>query len=268
MTTGEIPAYFKTHHERGSVMHFVRLLTAAALSIGAAFIGSPIAQADTQSINCTANVLDATDSQGVDTAFLERELSSLKSVAPMTDVYVQAYQDLPGGNAGSFWKAALLKCSNWRDADSGLIKSNVLVAAYGVDGGDFSLHYGRDFAHSLMTYDDEFRKPIYIELANLNGSSGDLDHVTSGLVQVLLGTSFYVRSSPHSSNDLGIYMPPAYVNEIVEEYEFEPFDFAVVLAVSMLLVAGGGLIILMLAPIGRRLKRHLPEGLLHDNGSN
>ena len=249
-------------------MHIVRLLTAAALSIGAAFMGSPIAQADTQSINCNANVLDATDAQGVDIAFLERELNSLKSVAPMTDVYVQAYQDLPGGNAAAFWKAGLLKCSNWRDAESGLIGDNVLVAAYGVDDGDFSLHYGKNLAHSLLTYDNEFRKPIVIELANLNGSSGDLDYVTSGLVQVLLGTNFYVRSSPYSSNDLGVYMPPTYTAQVVEEYEFEPFDFAVAVAVSLLLVAGGGLIILMLTPIGRRLKRHLPEGLTHDNGSN
>lgn len=242
-------------------MRIMRLLMAATLSFGAALMGAAGAHADTLPINCNAHVLDATTSGGVDTAFIQKKIDSLRAVSPTADIYIQAYQNLPGGGAGQFWQAGLQQCANWRSASGNRAADNVLVAAYGVDSGELALYYGKDFALAMSTYEEEIRSTVLIELANLNGQPGDLDYVTSGLVQVLMNAEFYIKNSQYYSEVDGIYYPPVTSVPVVDEFRFEPTEFIKASGLGLLLIVGFGLLVVVLSPAAKHLSRFVPPEL-------
>lgn len=108
-----------------NALRFPVALTAAGLiALGAA----PMASADT--ITCNGAVVDTTNAHVLDTSKVEQSIKGANAYG--ADVYVRAFQNMPGGNADAFWKMGLQQCSNWRSPD-GNAKPNVILVVFGMD---------------------------------------------------------------------------------------------------------------------------------------
>jgi hypothetical protein len=228
---------------------FMRVLASAVLSIGVVLSAAPSAQAQQPVINCSAHMLDATAQQGIDIAYVNRHVDMFKSRVPTTKIYVQAYEQMPGGSADAFWKMAKQQCANWLDPSGTRVKDNIFVVVYGHNVDSVGLFHGYNL-DITMAYED---------LSIANGVASNLgpersqvnpDYVSQALVQSLLSMRFYVQQSHWFSK--GAYHPPAYA-DTGGSNEFQPLVVGGWIISVVAFMALLGLVLQGLKLLGRRL---------------
>ena len=73
-----------------------------------AFLLAPTASAD--AINCSAKIVDTTSAHVLDAAKVESAIRTVETHG--ADVYVRAFENMPGGNADAFWAQGLQQFAN------------------------------------------------------------------------------------------------------------------------------------------------------------
>jgi hypothetical protein len=202
----------------------ILLLVATVMSVGLLLSGTPGAQA--QPIDCSTHVLDATVRQGIYKAGVERQVNSLRAVDPTADVYVQAYEQLPGGTPDAFWALAQQQCANWFDASGTRVKDNVLVVVYGHDIDDVGLYAGNDLELGFRQYRESTMNGMHSNLGPNAPSSVNPDYVTEALTEAVRATELYVRQSLFFDKVEGVYHPPVYFDPNASHKQTGPRELA------------------------------------------
>lgn len=184
---------------------FVQLLAAVALSIGAALFGASSAHA--QPIDCFTHVLDATEGQrlGKDIKVVSKAVESMKAMYPTADIYVQAYEYLPGGNIEGFWQVAQ-QCENWSAEASDYPRYNVFVVVYGHNVDQLGIFYGNGFEAGSTP---SIRTHILTDASRgLGPETSQIDpaYIASALRDAVAMNSYYLENAPYFHD--GIYSPP------------------------------------------------------------
>ena len=229
-----------------------RLFMTALMAVGLALTTVPNAQADAaaQPIDCFAHVLDATDAQSIDWVLVQQYLDDLKTIAPTADVYLQVYQQLPGGDASGFWQKATVEgtCANWLAPSGDRPNDNLLVMVYGVESGSFGLFYGYGFGASLHQYHNDILPNVAGEFAQSADTHGNTDYLTSGMLQTLINAKFFMKISPYYSSSDGIYHMPVY-KAPNDGTSHDTSDTLKAAGVAVLLVLALGLIVALVAKL-------------------
>lgn len=223
----------------------VRLVIAAVLPIGMLLFGAASAQA--QPIDCTTHVLDATARQGVDTDFINRQITTLHKVAPTADVYVQAYEQLPSGYADEFWQL----CPNWRNASGDYPKEDLMLVVYGRDVDQVSVYYGQYFDEAIAPY-----RTGMMSMSNVNlgpdKSQVDSSFLTSALIEPLISTPFYLKLSAHYSAADGTYHLPSITTDTGTQE-----DTADLIRVIVIVIIGFSLLGVIAMPLERAINKRI-----------
>jgi uncharacterized membrane protein YgcG len=104
-----------------------RLATSVVISLLVVLLGfliAPYANAE-PSLACTAVVMDETDKKVLDIARIENVASGLESVRG-AQVYVRAFQKMPGGSTDAFFRSQQASCAEWYADD-------IIVVTFGMD---------------------------------------------------------------------------------------------------------------------------------------
>lgn len=226
------------------------MAASAVLAGGLALSAAPGTMA--QPINCTAHVLDATAAQEVKTDVVQRATDNLRRVVPSADVYVQAYEQIPGGSVETFWQLGQEQCANWRAESGNRPKDNVFVVVYGRDVDDLGFFYGYGFMPVVYNKHDEVMKAVRSHLGPA-WSQVNSDFVTTAMTEPLRQTSVLATKVPwhYYSEESGVYTPPTYV----EPSGYEPTDWKATFRVIGYVVGGflaAGLLLWLVSPLIRR----------------
>ncbi len=229
-------------------MHrIMRMMMAVVLPIGMLLFGAANAQA--QTVDCTSHVLDATVRQDVDTDFINKQIDALYKVVPGAEVFVQAYEQLPDGNTADFWKL----CANWRNAAGDNPKDNLVLVVYGRDVDQVSVYYGYAFETAISPYRNGMMNMANVNLgpdrSQVNG-----DYLTSALVEPLISTPFYLKTSAHYSAADGTYHLPPY-----DPGAGFQSDVASLVKVTIIVIVALTLLGIVLRPFERAVNRRIDQ---------
>ena len=125
------------------MMRFIRSCLAGLLAVFCALFIAPSAQA--QPIDCSAHILDKTSEQGIWFDTLEHSIREVKKIYSAADIYIHAYDYLPGGGSVPGFENLSGRCSNWFVEGSTIPRYNVLIVAYGQRDNLMSIQYGGAF---------------------------------------------------------------------------------------------------------------------------
>jgi hypothetical protein len=230
----------------------VQLFTAAAFSIGVTLSGAAVAQADP--IDCQAHFLDATAASGIDANFVNYAVGRLKEVAPTADVYVQAYQQTPGGSPDAFWELGKQQCANWLDPSGTRVGDNMVMVVYGSDVDDIGLYYGYNFDTLTMSQMETVMTGIRAKLGP-NASQVNPNYTAEALYQALSDTRYHLMESRHFSHADGMYHPPVYVDPNSYHKDFSPVELVKWIVLTGAGSAAFGLVCWAPSGVARLLRR-------------
>jgi hypothetical protein len=241
---------------------FMKWFAAAVLPVAIALSIAPSAQA--QESDCATHVLDATAARGISTDQIERQIGMLQESYPGANVYVRAYEQMPGGSSEVFLSQALAECPSWRSESGDRLADNTMIVVYGHDVDQISVLYGYHFRSVISYRDHEYMINGISAGIGPTKSFVDPNYTTSAIVDALRATQSHVVGYNRDlaklyGKEVKAYAPAPYVDPNSFAEESDPKDVAGVAALVVVSFLAFGLVATGLARAYRYLSRQPAE---------